>query len=277
MERDKLLKREIMDMFKVTSETLRHYEKKGLITPYIGENSYRYYGFEEIEKLRKILFFRDIELPLYELGKIEKGEIDKESYKKILDKQKKELKYKIRKLQGVEEKLDKLLSLLTNDIEGVYFFLGEKEKRDYLLIPVELEKMKTIKDYYDFNEKTIKESFYNEKEINLIYDYEKLSLGEFFQVDLGLEVNKSEIDKDKISKYKFYTSERGLYLSVYYLFKRKNFKELKKVKKEIDNYLEKNNLVKVSERVVEREHPELSVFLEEVDSIVEVEIRVEKN
>jgi len=55
----------------VTPRTLRHYDDLGILKPSrIGANGYRYYGEDALLKLQQILFYRELDFPLEEIGKI---------------------------------------------------------------------------------------------------------------------------------------------------------------------------------------------------------------
>ncbi len=55
----------------VTVRTLHHYDEIGLLKPaYIGENGYRYYGRNELMRLQRILFHRELGAPLGEIGEL---------------------------------------------------------------------------------------------------------------------------------------------------------------------------------------------------------------
>lgn len=56
---------EVAKQFRITTRTLRFYEENGLLMPCkIDENKYRLYSKEQIEKLHRILFLKDIGLDL---------------------------------------------------------------------------------------------------------------------------------------------------------------------------------------------------------------------
>ncbi len=65
-------------------------------------------------------------------------------------------------------------------------------------------------------------------------------------------------------------------MSIFYPFKHGNLFELPSLRKEIDAYLLGQKLKRVGESVIEREHPELSLFLEEDRTVFELQIQVEK-
>lgn len=60
---------DISDIFNLTVQTLRFYEKMDLFVPAVKEEStgYRYYSWEQFERLRQILFLRDFGLPLKDI------------------------------------------------------------------------------------------------------------------------------------------------------------------------------------------------------------------
>ena len=50
--------KEVQEKLKISSYTLRYYEKMGLIQPYRDENGYRNYSEEDIHKNRKNHVFK---------------------------------------------------------------------------------------------------------------------------------------------------------------------------------------------------------------------------
>lgn len=53
----------------VTVRTLHHYDEIGLLKPaHIGENGYRYYGRKDLLRLQRVLFHRELGVPLGEIG-----------------------------------------------------------------------------------------------------------------------------------------------------------------------------------------------------------------
>ena len=55
----------------VSVRTLHHYDEIGLLRPaFVGENRYRYYGREELLRLQDILFYRELGVPLQEIGRL---------------------------------------------------------------------------------------------------------------------------------------------------------------------------------------------------------------
>lgn len=55
----------------VTTRTLRYYDEIGLLKPSrLGRNGYRYYGPASLLTLQQILFYRELDVPLEDIGRI---------------------------------------------------------------------------------------------------------------------------------------------------------------------------------------------------------------
>ncbi len=62
---------EVAKLFHVSTDTLRYYEKIGLLSSKKNkENGYRYYCYDEIIRIMDILFFRNLELPVKEIKRV---------------------------------------------------------------------------------------------------------------------------------------------------------------------------------------------------------------
>lgn len=63
--------KEVSEMSKVTIKTLHHYHKLGLLVPAeISEAGYRLYGAKELERLQAILFYRELDFTLEQIGEL---------------------------------------------------------------------------------------------------------------------------------------------------------------------------------------------------------------
>ncbi|MFU1796603.1 MerR family transcriptional regulator [Paenibacillus azoreducens] len=70
--------KEVSDLSKVTIKTLHHYHKIGLLEPAeITEAGYRLYGMKELERLQAILFYRELDFSLEQIGKLLDREPDR--------------------------------------------------------------------------------------------------------------------------------------------------------------------------------------------------------
>jgi DNA-binding transcriptional MerR regulator len=77
----------VKDMSEATGisiRTLRYYDEIGLLKPtMLSESGYRLYGEQELERLREILFFRNLEIPLLEIKEmLDRSDYDREQGKK---------------------------------------------------------------------------------------------------------------------------------------------------------------------------------------------------
>lgn len=95
----------------VSVRTLHYYEEIGLLHPETAaESGYRWYGAKEIETMQQILFFRELDFPLKEIGAIlSDPHYDRQA---VLEKQRELLTMKRDRLNG-------LLCLLEENLKGV--------------------------------------------------------------------------------------------------------------------------------------------------------------
>lgn len=77
--------KDIVQITGVTTRTLHYYDKIGLLKPTrLAENGYRTYSRKDLENLQTILFFKEMDLNLYEISDIMK--LSKEEQKNLLQK-----------------------------------------------------------------------------------------------------------------------------------------------------------------------------------------------
>lgn len=111
----------VSKLFRVSSDTLRHYDKIGLLKPNVDLNTgYRFYNMEHIRKLEFILRAKYLEIPLSEIKEILESE-DLNQYKFLLSKQQNIIEEKIKHLENIkmllsknEEELNKVLNYNEN-------------------------------------------------------------------------------------------------------------------------------------------------------------------
>ncbi|NMA24219.1 MAG: MerR family transcriptional regulator, partial [Clostridiales bacterium] len=120
----------VSDLFNVSVQTLRFYEKIGLFSPALIEEStgYRYYSWEQFERLRNILFLRDFGLPLKDI----KHQLEIEhsaEYKELLEEYSQTLEKRIRE----DTKLKKYIDQKIKNLELARYL--PKNKTLFLLYP----------------------------------------------------------------------------------------------------------------------------------------------
>lgn len=94
--------KEVSELTGISIRTLRYYDEIDLLKPAkVTEAGYRLYDERSLKKLRQIMFFRELEVPLSEIKAIMK---DSESdNRKILETQKMMLEMKRNRLNGIIE------------------------------------------------------------------------------------------------------------------------------------------------------------------------------
>ncbi|MFN8076151.1 MAG: MerR family transcriptional regulator [Kineosporiaceae bacterium] len=61
----------------LTTRTLRHYDRIGLLRPRVADNGYRRYGEPELQRLQHVLVLREVGLPLERIGAVLDGALDR--------------------------------------------------------------------------------------------------------------------------------------------------------------------------------------------------------
>lgn len=274
MKRTKLIKSEVMKIFNTTKETLRHYENMELIEPEIDDQNYRYYDQREIRKLRQIFYLRELDIPLDQIRRLERGELSRNSYIDLLSDHHKRLVEKMERQKHLLRNTEHLINLLEDSSFARSFTVNRHRERSFFLVEkTQLDSFPDMKSYYDLYSPLIERGIYTERSFILIYPYDNLADPLFIEGIQCLEIAPEKISKeDNIKKFPM-----GTYLSVFYLFEDGRNEDLAGLYDEIERYLKSNNLKRIGDTVLEMEHPELSVIFEENRNIYELQIEVEKS
>lgn len=104
---------QVSNLYNISLDTLRHYDKKDLLKPIVdNQNGYRYYSFEHLDVLEMILVGKYLEIPLDKI----KEKIDSESidgYIDMIDEQKKIIKEKLDVLMRLNQYASEMKNMLT--------------------------------------------------------------------------------------------------------------------------------------------------------------------
>lgn len=157
--------KEVADLTGVSIRTLRYYDEIDLLKPAkVTEAGYRLYDENSLKKLRQIMFFRELEVPLSEIKAFMKeSQCDD---RKILETQKMMLEMKRNYLNGIIELISDMLkgeakmSFETFDDDDIQKIISHSYE------VMSREDKKTIEDQYggiDKFVKAVKESFKDEK------------------------------------------------------------------------------------------------------------------
>lgn len=271
MDRTKLIKSEVLKIFKTTKETLRHYENLGLIQPEIDKNNYRYYDHHDLKKLRQIFYLREIEIPLEKIKELNSKQVSQDEYHNLLDYHYISLKEKVERQKENLEKTEKLLSLLKNDSFSRIFTIQKMEKRSYLTLSTpESEEPLDSKSYYDLFFELIEREIYTERSFLMIYPYMDLLAPS--QIN-GVQCLKIRNMQNKnIGSIEIFP--KGKYLSIFYLYRDDKKDDLISLYTEIENYLSENQLQRIGTNVIEMEHPELSIIYDDNTTIYELQFQI---
>ena len=114
-----MLVKELEDLLQISSYTLRYYEKIGLIKPMRDQNGYRNYTQEDIQIIKKIIFLRELDIPIEDISDILSHEKDfqtvLENHIKKIDSQIHSLKYIQDICHDLKEKDIPLLDAVVNE------------------------------------------------------------------------------------------------------------------------------------------------------------------
>ena len=116
---------EIAKLFGITADTLRYYEKEGLIEPDVNEeNGYRMYSLDHVFNMLDITFYRQIGMPVAEIRDLMTSST-RETTIDVLDAGKKIVEEKIRHYEKLGRRIDNYRKL----IDEAHEYLGKYEMR----------------------------------------------------------------------------------------------------------------------------------------------------
>ena len=123
--------KEVQEKLKISSYTLRYYEKMGLIQPYRDENGYRNYSEEDIHKIERIMFLRDINVPIEDIKDILNNKV---TFQDVLENHIEKVNTQIESLQYIknmcEDLKEKNIPLLDQVIEDNQIGNEKVKKKD---------------------------------------------------------------------------------------------------------------------------------------------------
>jgi DNA-binding transcriptional MerR regulator len=103
---------ELSKLFNISTDTLRHYDKIGLLKPdYDTSNKYRFYTVRNFFKLSRILFFKNLDIPLQDIKKYMSNK-NTTNLITLLKNKEDEIDVKINRLINLKKKISTKLDLL---------------------------------------------------------------------------------------------------------------------------------------------------------------------
>jgi DNA-binding transcriptional MerR regulator len=109
--KDKFLIGELAKLFHISTDTLRHYDRIGLLDPDNEPNSdYRYYNLASFFKLSRILFLKSLDISLGDI-KIYMNNKNRYNLLRLLKKKEEEIDLKINTMNNLKKKIQTKLEL----------------------------------------------------------------------------------------------------------------------------------------------------------------------
>lgn len=110
--KEKFLIGELAQIYNISTDTLRHYDKIGLLQPeHDDSNGYRYYDLSNMFKLSRILFLKNLDISLKEIQDYMSNK-STDRLLNMLNKKDNELDFKIQQLQNMKHKVNSKLELI---------------------------------------------------------------------------------------------------------------------------------------------------------------------
>ncbi|MCR5785280.1 MAG: MerR family transcriptional regulator [Eubacterium sp.] len=135
---------------------IRYYEKEGLLSPERGENGYREYSYEDLERLRRIVIFRKLGISLDDIKNLLDESTDLQS---VLEKNIADLKSQIKQLNGSLEICSEMQSdkaeMSSFDTDRYWREITENEKKGYTFFSIVDDVWDDLADFYEFEKKHI--------------------------------------------------------------------------------------------------------------------------
>lgn len=220
---------EVSKIFNISKETLRYYDKIGILKPEVNsQNGYRYYLFKHLEKLSLILGIKLLGISLADI-KQTIGSEDLNEYKNLVSKQEEILKIKKKELEHLEYNLNKskkILNTVTN-FKNEYNFENLKiSNQNYSLYALDMKKL-LISNICPIGTMSLeKELSYLNEEINDTYIYlyniientnvyENENLLFIKENPKNIEILKKYLNNEDISSIKIDIHERCVSVNFY--------------------------------------------------------------
>ena len=118
----------------VTVRTLHHYDEIGLLAPaHVGTNGYRYYGRAELLRLQRILFHRELGVPLGEIAGL--LELEGEDQVGVLMRHRERLEAEQQRFRILIETIDRTVASIKGEIQmsntDLYQGFSAEKQADY--------------------------------------------------------------------------------------------------------------------------------------------------
>jgi len=216
--RDKYLVSEIAKFFEVTKDTIRYYDKVGIIKPDKSkENHYRYYSREDLISFSYVFILKKLGLPLKDIETLlNHNSLDVSV--SILNNRKEEIEKTIRELNMIKDMIDdynKLNIHAYNNLNDYYI------DDNVLIIYQEINKNKSFNmNIQQFEELNLKKiplfTFCFDKEVFISDEFENAMTSKYkgrFALSIKTEKN-SIFNRDSLKNFKVFSPEKCLVTTI---------------------------------------------------------------
>jgi len=193
--KEKFLIGELAKIYNISTDTLRHYDKIGLLKPeQDGSNGYRYYDISSMFKLSRILFLKNLDISLKEIQEYMSNK-NTDRLLNMLNKKNNELDFKIQQLQNMKHKVNsklELLELSKTKLDKIYI-AKLPERRGIFVKTIDLEDNYEIKQVFKQSGNYLKmSSWLIEGQIYTSLPKKDMEDGIFNQFRYFIEINTYE-------------------------------------------------------------------------------------
>lgn len=251
--RKKLIKSEIAKLFNITKAAIRHYEDKEIISSDEDINGYKLYDWQEVEKLDKIIFLKNLGVSIKDIKKYINNE---ENAAELLKDKKQYIDKEIDRLMNMKSRIDNILEL--DNSEKVLLNTAKVidiEDRQFLMLKG--ADSPNIKKFYESVEKVCsKVNTINEIFILLHENYDQ-GINSFEDSKMLLPY-KQGVEDEKLEKI---VLSKGRYLVIDYIYRDMN--DFKTAYEKAIDYANKQGLSIDESRFIEIEYKDYSILHKE--------------
>ncbi len=274
--KDKLSIGEFARLRNITTETLRHYDRIGLLKPIEVDKKtgYRYYSILQEEKLGTIKELRQLEMNIDEIKSYFDNRNLKQSLNILKDKQS-QLKKKIRELQQLEESISEKIQHLeeisqVSNLEDI--FIKEIQEREIVTFAKPIRNDIDLSYAFPELESTLKEisPIVGSNRIGLIINQENFELNRSSKSVILFLLIK---DKENIVGRHIRKIPKGMYACKYY---RGNIWNVDEGLKKMAEYIKKEGY-KICGDILQIVQIDISVTDQSEESLFEIQIPVKRN
>lgn len=194
---------QVSKIFDISKDTLRYYDKIGILTPEVDKNNgYRYYLLKHLEKLGLILGIKYLGISLADIKKTIESE-DVKEYKNLVIREEEIIKRKIKELEGLQEIIHNSKEILDKIInfDNEYDFSKLKITDENFNIYGFDTKIVLNSDLYKKDEVTIEKELVHLNEEAYIYIYNILENESILEDETMAFIKENENNISLIQRY----------------------------------------------------------------------------